>query len=141
MNDILSFVLVAKELQLTFKKQVVGKLNIPVESLGVLMVIRHKTKIIQQEIADILKKDKSAVLRHINLLENQELIARSNAANDKRINIIQITDKGMQLLDSVDIELNKLSECLFDNVSKSDLEIHHKVLSQLKNKIEIINKK
>ena len=65
MNDILFFVLVAKELQFTFKKRISGKLEIPVESLGVLMAIRHKASMIQQEIADTLKKDKSAILRHI----------------------------------------------------------------------------
>lgn len=53
---------------------------------------------IQQEIADTLKKDKSAILRHINLFESQGLITRSNTANDKRMNVIQITERGRQLL-------------------------------------------
>ena len=116
MNDILFFVLVAKELQFTFKKRISGKLEIPVESLGVLMAIRHKASMIQQEIADTLKKDKSAILRHINLFESQGLITRSNTANDK-------------------------SNFLFDGVSKSDLDIYGKVLTHLKNKIEAISQK
>ena len=53
MNDILFFVLVAKELQFTFKKRISGKLEIPVESLGVLMAIRHKASMIQQEIEQV----------------------------------------------------------------------------------------
>ena len=129
MNDILFFVLVAKELQFTFKKRISGKLEIPVESLGVLMAIRHKASMIQQEIADTLKKDKSAILRHINLFESQGLITRSNTANDKRMNVIQIT------------ELDSLSNFLFDGVSKSDLDIYGKVLTHLKNKIEAISQK
>lgn len=141
MNDILFSVLVAKELQLTFKKRIAGKLDIPVESLGVLMAIRHKTSMIQQEIADTLKKDKSAILRHVNLLESQGLITRSNTASDKRMNVIRITEKGMQLLDSADTELSKLSNLLLDGMNKSDLEIYGKVLAQLRNKIETINRK
>ena len=137
MNDILFFVLVAKELQFTFKKRISGKLEIPVESLGVLMAIRHKASMIQQEIADTLKKDKSAILRHINLFESQGLITRSNTANDKRMNVIQITERGRQLLVSADAELDSLS----DGVSKSDLDIYGKVLTHLKNKIEAISQK
>ena len=139
MNDILFFVLVAKELQFTFKKRISGKLEIPVESLGVLMAIRHKASMIQQEIADTLKKDKSAILRHINLFESQ--ITRSNTANDKRMNVIQITERGRQLLVSADAELDSLSNFLFDGVSKSDLDIYGKVLTHLKNKIEAISQK
>lgn len=141
MNDILFFVLVAKELQFTFKKRISGKLEIPVESLGVLMAIRHKASMIQQEIADTLKKDKSAILRHINLFESQGLITRSNTANDKRMNVIQITERGRQLLVSADAELDSLSNFLFDGVSKSDLDIYGKVLTHLKNKIEAISQK
>ena len=136
MNDILFFVLVAKELQFTFKKRISGKLEIPVESLGVLMA-----SMIQQEIADTLKKDKSAILRHINLFESQGLITRSNTANDKRMNVIQITERGRQLLVSADAELDSLSNFLFDGVSKSDLDIYGKVLTHLKNKIEAISQK
>lgn len=89
--------------------------EITFEQMGVLYYIskNHKKKIIQQEIAELINKTKSAVLRTIDILEKKRFLIRTQMEGDRRKNIIQLTDKGWLIIEKmheiflkIDTELN-----------------------------------
>ena len=55
---------------------------------------RGKKDMIQQDIAEIMDKNKSAVLRSIDILEQKGFVKRVIAQGDRRKNIITLTDTG-----------------------------------------------
>ncbi|MCR4336483.1 MAG: MarR family transcriptional regulator [Candidatus Omnitrophica bacterium] len=80
-----------------------GKLNI-------LMVIKHKGRkqgISQVEISKHLIVTPSNMTKLIDKLEKEGLVNRSALEGDRRVNIMNITDQGSQLLDEIWPAYNK----------------------------------
>ncbi|MDR1582828.1 MAG: MarR family transcriptional regulator [Prevotellaceae bacterium] len=139
-NELLYIALTTKEIQYAFKRYV-GNLNmdVPVESLGILLVVYYSSSldVIQQDIAEIIKKDKSVVLRQIDNLEKENLVQRIVDSNDKRRNIIKITNKGIKLINEVNAKLNEMYAFLTEGLDVSEMEIFYKVLNHLRNRAKI----
>ena len=77
--------------------------NLTPAKFNVLAVIKHQgdpSGISQIEISKRLIVTPSNMTRLIDKLEKERLIARKAQQGDRRVNIIQITDKGSKLLDS-----------------------------------------
>ena len=139
MNELLYLALTAKDIQRTLKRFTGPTVDIPAESLGILMTVHYSdTEAIQQDIADIVKKDKSAVLRQIDNLEKKNLVQRIVAPNDRRRNIIHVTDKGLSLINVINSKLDEMLSLLSDGLEASDLEIFYRVLNHLRTKAKTL---
>jgi len=140
MNELLNLAMTVKDIQRALKRFAAGSnVDIPAESLGILLTVYYSdTEAIQQDIADIVKKDKSAVLRQIDNLEKKNLVQRIVAPNDRRRNIIQITDEGLNLIDEVNNKLDEMLSLLSDGLETSDLDIFYKVLNHFKAKAKML---
>ncbi|MDR0414481.1 MAG: MarR family transcriptional regulator [Prevotellaceae bacterium] len=140
-NTLLYIALTTKEIQYAFKRFSADlKTDVPVESLGILLAVHHhnSTDVIQQDIAEIIKKDKSAVLRQIDSLEEKNLIQRMVDPNDRRKNIIKITGKGMKLIGKVSAKMDELYALLSEGLDASETETFHKVLNHLRSKAKTL---
>lgn len=135
-NELLGIALTSKEIQFTFKKYVSDlSVDIPAESIGILLIIQHfDTDVIQQEIAEVARKDKSSVLRQIDTLEKKNLVQRVVDPNDRRRNIVKITENGIRLIDEINIKLDELFSLLSEGLTTSDIETFNNVLNHLRNK-------
>jgi len=140
MNELLKLAITAKDVQLAFKRfSTDSNIDVPAESLGILMIVYYSdTEAIQQDIADIIKKDKSAVLRQIDTLEKKNLVKRIVAPNDRRRNIIHITDEGLNLVNEVNNKLDEMLVLLSDGLEASDLDTFHKVLNHFRTKAKML---
>jgi len=140
MNELLNLAITVKDIQRALKRFATGSsIDIPAESLGILLTVHFSdTEAIQQDIADIVKKDKSAVLRQIDILEKKNLVQRIVAPNDRRRNIIHITDEGLSLINEVNDKLDEMLSLLSDGLEASDLDIFYKVLSHFSTKAKIL---
>jgi Transcriptional regulators len=140
MNELLNLAMTVKDIQRALKRFAAGtNADIPTESLGILLTVHYSdTEAIQQDIADIVKKDKSAVLRQIDNLEKKNLVQRIVAPNDRRRNIIHITDEGLSLINEVNSKLDEMLSLLSDGLEASDLDIFYKVLSHFRTKAKML---
>jgi DNA-binding MarR family transcriptional regulator len=135
-DTLLYIALTIKEVQYAFKGFLSDlDMDVPVESLGILLATYYNNAdVIQQDIAEIMKKDKSVVLRQIDSLEKKDLVQRIVDPNDRRRNIIKTTDKGIKLIDEVNTKLDRLYALLTDGLDSSEMEAFHKVLNHFRNK-------
>ena len=140
MNELLNLAMTVKDIQRALKRFAAGSnVDIPAESLGILLTVHYSdTEAIQQDIADIVKKDKSAVLRQIDSLEKKNLVQRIVAPNDRRRNIIRITDEGLNLINEVNKKSNDIQSLLSDGLDASDLATFYKVLTHFRNKANML---
>lgn len=110
------------------------KHNIPItiEQYIFLHALRSmEGDVTQQDMANHTCKDKSAVLRTIDVLEKQELVRRSQVAGDRRKNTIISTEKCDQLFERIfDIE-EGIFKALTENISNEDYETTLRVLGQI----------
>jgi DNA-binding MarR family transcriptional regulator len=140
MNNILrNFALTMAEAGHAFKRFTVDlNLNISLEAIKVLFSVNYRPDVIQQEIAETLKKDKSAVLRLIDDLEKKGLVQRVVATNDRRRNIIHITENGKKLVAEIDSKLQELSAIFFNDLNNADIEAFNRVLEHIQSKAKTV---
>lgn len=74
--------------------------EITFEQMGVLYFLsRSKTKdMIQQDIAEVMDKTKSSILRSIDILEKKGFVKRVSVPGDRRKNIIELTATGRNIV-------------------------------------------
>lgn len=68
------------------------------EQYFVLNILDNEEGLILKELADIVDRDKSAVLRHIDGLEEKHFVARAKDPKDKRRKILLVTKQGLNEL-------------------------------------------
>ena len=69
------------------------------EQYFVLNILDNEQGLILKELANIVDKDKSAVLRHIDGLEENHFVARAKDPKDKRRKLLLITKQGLNELE------------------------------------------
>lgn len=97
-------------------KRILGKrfteedITLTLEQYFLLNILDNEEGLILKELAEIVDRDKSAVLRHIDCLEENHFVARSTDPHDKRRKNLLITKMGMNELQKarrMDEETNK----------------------------------
>lgn len=110
--------------------------EITFEQMGLLYYISRNSKrdIIQRDIANLMNKTKSAVLRTLDILEEKGFLKREAMLNDRRKNVIQLTDKGWKVIKIMHEKFLELDKELNKGISANEQEICMFVLSKIQNK-------
>lgn len=94
----------------------------------------------QQQIADILLKDKNSVVRLINALEGKGLVKRVSDPVDKRQKKILLTEKAIELKECATAIAMASTDAIIEGISKDDLQIFIRVLNKMSQNIDSYNK-
>ena len=98
--------------------------EITFEQMGVLYYIskNREKNMIQQDIAELLNKTKSAVLRIIDILEEKKFLNRVAMPNDRRKNVIQLTEKGWKCINKMHEKFLQLDNELINGITNDERE-------------------
>ena len=133
----MNFSSMLQEVFRTFKNMTNTQSNTPltIDQFGFLIAIyEKKEEVIQKDMAEVLGKDQSSILRIVDSLEKKELIRRVVDDNDRRKNFLMVTKKGDNVIDQYLKVESQLDVKLFDGLSKSDIDTFYKVLDHIKNR-------
>ncbi|HNW98886.1 MAG TPA: MarR family transcriptional regulator [Bacteroidales bacterium] len=113
------------------------EIKLSLEQFGLLHTINMKSEdVIQNDMAKMMGRDKSSILRLIDSLEEKELVRRVVDKNDRRKNYLMVTKKGEKIIEQyLEIEFKLVKE-LQDGLSKSDIETFYKVINHIKSNAE-----
>ncbi len=109
-------------------KQKIEKLNIGItaEQFVVLDTISGFDKIYQQQLSEIIMKDKSNINRILKILENKGLIEREYGnANNRLVYFLKVTPNGKKLVTDNMPTIKQYIEDIFKNIDNSEIEILH----------------
>ena len=110
--------------QKIFFKKMLSELNINNTQLYILYEISNDPKINQEKIASRCNIDKGAIARSIKKLEDNGFIERTIDENNRRQNIISLTEKGEITYNKSKDILKDFEDILFDNQQeKENLQI------------------
>ncbi len=126
-----------------FKKRLANQpyeeIKISTSQLILLHAISLKDEeVIQSDIAKIIGKDKSALLRMIDPLEEKGLIRRVNDLKDKRKNYLFVTKVGYRVLGNYMKIVNELMFDIQQGLTSSEIEIFQKVVRNIKRNVETL---
>lgn len=110
--------------------------GITFEQMTVLYFLsrNEEKEMIQQDIANLLNKTKSAVLRTINILEKKEYLIRLPSPGDLRKNIIQLTPEGKCVITKIHKKFLELDLRLNNDITKEESDKCKSVLLKLQGK-------
>lgn len=111
-------------------------LKITPEQHYILRILTSQEESIQSDLAEIMQKDKSAIMRHVDHLEKLGYVVRVNDAVDRRKKHIVVTEQGKQIFTQCDNVIDRLSQKNIEGIAESDIEIFKKVLIKLKENAE-----
>lgn len=119
---------VARRLQKNFRN---AGLDITIEQWTVLYHLWKEDCLSQQELCNRTYRDKPSITRLIDNLEKQKLLKRASHKNDRRINLVCLTDAG-RALQNVTLELaNQTMDEALQDVQKEDIDVVKKVLQKV----------
>lgn len=111
-------------------------INVTPEQYLVLDILWENQPLSQQKIADMIQKDKNSVTKIIDSLEKKNLVRRIVDKNDRRINIIELTEEGRNLEKiATDVAIKFMNDVV-RGIDKQDLDSYMKVMRQMKNNLE-----
>ena len=117
-----------KYLAEVFKK---NNVNLTGEQYLVMDTLWNEGTLTQQAIAFIIQKDKNSVTQFIDNLEKKGLVTRSVAKDDRRVNNIVVTEKGMALKDSTkQLAIDTMNKAL-EGIPEEDIMTFVEVLKKV----------
>lgn len=93
-------------------------IELTLEQYFILNILDNEEGLILQELADIVDRDKSAVARHIDSLEENHFVLRAPDPEDKRRKMLHVTKPGMAELQkamALDKQINDEITSHFDS--------------------------
>ena len=106
-------------------------IDITTEQWSVLACLWKKDKVTQQTLCNLTSKDKPSMTRLIDKVEKRNLVTRVSDHNDRRINLIHLTDKGMALQQKATELVQKIATKTLDNISEEELIMSKAVLKRI----------
>ena len=111
-------------------------IDITTEQWSVLACLWKKDKVTQQTLCNLTSKDKPSMTRLIDKLEKRNLVTRVSDHNDRRINLIHLTDKGMALQQKATELVQKIATKTLSNIAEEELKISRIVLKRIMANLE-----
>lgn len=125
-----------------FKQYVADKfkennINLTPEQFLVIDTLWKKDAISQQQLADIIMKDKNSVTKLIDAMEKKHLLIRIPDNNDRRLNLIALTDKGKALEKPLTEIAIQTVNSIIEGISPEDLVLFVEVLNKMSDNMNI----
>jgi DNA-binding MarR family transcriptional regulator len=119
-----------------FKNQLISefrerKIDLSFEQFIILHILNSNCKLIQQDLANYLQKDKSIIVRQIDFLLDNQLVVRLTNQSDKRKRNLILTENGIEILNQMKKIALEVSDKLLSGVSENELETFRNVLMKI----------
>ena len=119
---------IARRLQKNFKQNGV---DITIEQWSVLYHLWKQDGLSQQELCNATFRDKPSITRLVDNLEKLKLVRRVSSKEDRRMNLIFLTETAKKLQDqTMDIANQTLNEAL-EGVGQEEIELAKTVLQKV----------
>lgn len=113
-------------------------INVTPEQYLVLDILWEKQSLSQQNIADLIQKDKNSVTKIIDSLEKKNLVNRVVDQRDRRINKIELTQEGLALEKiTTEVAINFMNDTI-KGIDNQDLDKFAEVMRRLKDNLDNI---
>lgn len=109
--------------------------QVRIEQVPVLMTLYYNGNLSQQELANLVGRDKSSIQRTVVTLCKNRLIKIDSDWADKRKNIVVLTDSGRQLSQTMEQGMIHLEAVLFSHIGKADQEQLIQMIKLIEGKI------
>jgi DNA-binding MarR family transcriptional regulator len=97
----------------------------------VLACLWQKDKVTQQTLCSLTAKDKPSMTRLIDKLEQRNLVTRVSTNNDRRINLIHLTETGAALQNKATELVQQIATKTLNGITDEEMNISRNVLRKI----------
>jgi DNA-binding MarR family transcriptional regulator len=101
-------------------REELGPVGITGRELAVLLLLQAREPESQQQAATRLKVDRTTMVGILDALESKGLVARQAAGEDRRRNVVALTDAGHQTLGTALLASDEAEARLLDGLEKAE---------------------
>jgi DNA-binding MarR family transcriptional regulator len=112
------------------------KVPLQLEQFPILLTAHAIGGMSQQEIADVTSRDKSSIQRTLIALERKGLVRIEQDAEDKRRNLIYVTDAGKYLAEKIKLLMKRAEQETFAVLSDEDKKIAIYNMKEIADKLD-----
>lgn len=109
-------------------------------NIRVMKIITKKSPCTAIDIANCLCRDKAQVTRLVNTTINQELVKKSPNPEDKRSQLLVLTDKGEEVMGKVSNIDRDILQRMTKGMTEDELEQFSKIANKMANNLESCSK-
>ena len=106
-------------------------IEITTEQWSVLACLWKKDKVTQQDLCDLTSKDKPSMTRLIDKLEKRNLVTRVSDHNDRRTNLIHLTNAGNDLQQKATEIVQRVAAKTLNHITEEELNTSRIVLKKI----------
>jgi DNA-binding MarR family transcriptional regulator len=106
-------------------------IEITTEQWSILACLWKQDNVTQQALCQLTSKDKPSMTRLIDNLEKRQLVRRMPDINDRRNNLIHLTDAGKDLQQSTTLVVQAVANKTLYDISEEELDISRQVLKKI----------
>jgi MarR family transcriptional regulator for hemolysin len=100
------------------------------------VIYYHNGQLSQKALAQLLGKDKSAMVSIINLLSAKGFVYRENNPNDRREQLVKVTEKAKQAVPHIVDTFKNINNNITEGISAADMKIFESVLLRMQSNIQ-----
>lgn len=113
-------------------------MGITSEQFVVLDTIYSNENIYQQQLSEILSKDKSNTTRIIAVLLEKGLISKDmSKSNNRLVNVLNITPKGKELIDSYMPPIKNMIKEICKNITDEEIDMLHTLSNKFQKNLSL----
>ncbi|GCL70330.1 MarR family transcriptional regulator [Paenibacillus naphthalenovorans] len=136
LDEYISIFIHQTDLTLTsYIKKQLAPYNLAPEQNLVMMLLWEKDGLTQNEIAELLVKDKTNVARMLFNLEQKGFIRRACPKNDRRSLIVYLTEEGKQLGNHIISLTEKFNELVKNGITNEELKELKRILTKISHNV------
>ncbi|HEX8023820.1 MarR family winged helix-turn-helix transcriptional regulator [Mucilaginibacter sp.] len=95
------------------------------------LIYVHDGQLTQNALAHLLGKDKSAMVNIINLLTEKGFVYRENNPNDRRQQLLRVTEKAKLAVPQIIETFENINADITDGISETDMQVFESVLTRM----------
>jgi len=96
-----------------------------------LFLCEHSGKVTQKDLAEALKRDKVSTMRMVDYLSEKGLLVRTQDCNDRRCQILEVTDKALELLPKIKEGVQQTNDLLLRDFTEEEKVTFKKSMDKL----------
>jgi DNA-binding MarR family transcriptional regulator len=98
---------------------------------GMLRLLENLGPMSQAELGTQMEIDKATMVKLIDSLENQKLITRTSSPSDRRVNLLEITKKGQQILSQAAEARLQIEEVFLEPLTSEEKRVLREAIPKL----------
>ncbi len=106
-------------------------LDLSKEQMIILKKLHERDGLNQNELASLTYRDKSSMARLLSKMEKKNYIQRKQSKEDKRINLVFLTEKGRTIFKQTRPALKKLINTMEENITMEEKKLMIKILKKV----------